>query len=107
MYVKSIIRHWWTEYSEFMFWNCFTYDKKGSMHIWQSETAAEKKQTDVELKHLNETLKTETKQKWKINTVMRRTGLRRKSDKQSQWKFTKKTNKMMKKIKSDIDWWLH
>ena len=29
--------------------------------------------------------------------------LRKKSDKQSQWKFTKKTNKMMKKNKNNID----
>ena len=33
------------------------------MHIWQFETAAEKKQTKMKFRNLNETLKTETKQK--------------------------------------------
>jgi hypothetical protein len=27
----------------FMFWGCFSYNKKGPCHIWQEETAAEKK----------------------------------------------------------------
>ena len=107
IYVKSVIRRRWAGYSEFMFWRCFIYDKKGSMHIWQPETAAEKKQAEMEFRNLNEALEAEAKQKWKINTVMRRTGLRRKPGKQPQWKFTKKTNKMMRKNKSGIDWWTY
>src|SRR5437588_874331 len=26
-----------------MFWGCFSYDKKGPMHIWQKETAAQRR----------------------------------------------------------------
>jgi transposase len=37
--VKSCIRERWKGYSEFMFWGCFSYDKKGPCHIWKSETA--------------------------------------------------------------------
>ena len=104
VYVKSAIRRRWAGYSEFMFWGCFTYDKKGPMHIWQPETAAEKKQAEMELRNLNEALEAEAKQEWEINTAMRRTGLRRKPDKQPQWKFTEKTGKMVRKNKGGIDW---
>ena len=27
-----------------MFWGCFSYDKKGSCHIWKTETKKEKKE---------------------------------------------------------------
>ena len=42
-FVKSCIRSRWKGYSEFMFWGCFSYDKKGPCHIWQPETAVERK----------------------------------------------------------------
>ena len=41
--IKSCIHERWKDYSEFMFWDFFSYDKKKSFHIWKSETAAEKK----------------------------------------------------------------
>lgn len=39
--------------SEFMFWGCFTYDKKGQYHIWKTETAAEKLEAQEELGQLH------------------------------------------------------
>jgi len=41
--VKSCIRERWKGYSEFMFWGCFSYNKKGPCHVWRPETAKQKK----------------------------------------------------------------
>ena len=32
--VKSCIRERWKGYSEFMFWGCFSYDKKGPCYVY-------------------------------------------------------------------------
>jgi transposase len=37
--VRSAIRERWKGYSEFIFWCCFSYDKKGPCHCWLPETA--------------------------------------------------------------------
>jgi hypothetical protein len=36
-----------------MFWGCLLYNKKGPCHIWQEETAAEKKAAQEEINQLN------------------------------------------------------
>ena len=41
-YAQTCIRSIWKGCSEFMFWGCFSYEKKGPFHIWKPETAAEK-----------------------------------------------------------------
>lgn len=45
VYVKSTVRRRVVALLEveFMSWCSFSYDKKGSFHIWRAETAAEKK----------------------------------------------------------------
>lgn len=40
--VKSCIRERWKGYLEFMFWGCFSYDKKGLCYVYKLETKAEK-----------------------------------------------------------------
>ncbi|OHW89545.1 hypothetical protein CSPAE12_11872, partial [Colletotrichum incanum] len=55
-YTKSCIRGRWKGYSEFMFWACFTYDKKGPCHCWATESAAEKKAAAEEVERLNREL---------------------------------------------------
>ena len=44
----------WKGHSEFMFWGCFSYDKKGPFHIWKAETTAQKKAAEAELKAKNQ-----------------------------------------------------
>ena len=108
IYVKSVIRRRWHGSTEFMFWRCFTYDKKGPMHIWKQETAAEKRAAAVELEKLNKSLEAEAKLQWELTTGMRRTGLRNKSGKRPEWKFTKNTGKLTREEKKHgIDWWLY
>ena len=45
VYVKSTVRRRVVALLEveFMSWCSFSYDKKGSFHIWRAETAADKK----------------------------------------------------------------
>jgi hypothetical protein len=39
-FVRSVIRERWKGSSEFMFWGCFLYDRKGPCYCWAPETAA-------------------------------------------------------------------
>ena len=43
-YLNHCIRRRWKGFKQFMFWGCFSYDKKGPCHIWEEETAKEKKE---------------------------------------------------------------
>jgi hypothetical protein len=45
--VKSAIRERWKGYSEFMFWGCFTYDRKGPYHCWLPETICDNETLDL------------------------------------------------------------
>ena len=58
---KTCVRRRFAGYSEFIFWGCFSYDKKGPCHIWKQETAAEKRFAVAELKNLNNQLEPEAK----------------------------------------------
>jgi hypothetical protein len=42
-YNPHVKKQRWKRHSEFMFWGCFSYDKKRPFHIWKAETAAQKK----------------------------------------------------------------
>ena len=74
---ETVIRRRWKKASEFMFWGCFSYDKKGPMHIWAPETAQEKRAAAKELEIVNALRKPTLKAEWKVNTAMRRVNLQR------------------------------
>jgi hypothetical protein len=59
-----------------MFLGYFSYDKKGPYHIWQSETAAERKKADQVLVKLNEEFEPIMQAQWELNSGMGRLGLR-------------------------------
>jgi len=73
--LKSCIRERWKGYSEFMFWGCFSYDKKGPYHIWQPETATERKKAELSLTKLNEELEPIMQEQWELNIGIERLGL--------------------------------
>lgn len=77
-----------------MFWGCFSYDRKGPCHIWEAETAAEKKECTRDLEILNARLEPEKKVEWELTTGVRRMGLRNLGGPKPQWKFTKDTGKV-------------
>src|SRR5215471_5128591 len=82
-----MIRARWKLAKEFMFWGCFSYDKKGPCHIWKKETAAEKK----------------------VTTGLARLNLARNPPRRRPvWKFTKERGAITRESKRyGIDWWLY
>lgn len=63
-YHKTVIQPHWKKYSEFMFWGCFSYDRKGSIHIWKAKTVTEKCKAITEITKLNEAIKPIACAKW-------------------------------------------
>lgn len=103
--VKSVIRERWKGYSEFMFWACFSYDKKGPCHIWKPETIKARKKADEVLTKLNRELEPTMRLRWELETPMQRLGLRNKPGPQPQWKWKKETGKLSRGRGKGIDWW--
>ena len=89
-----------------MFWECYSYDKKSSFHIWKSETAKEKKLIEEELNILNKRLESETKLNWELKTDLRRMKLRNSEERSSRWVWNQKHEKITRDDKKrDIDWY--
>ena len=49
-----VIKRRWKSFKEFMFWGCFSYDKKGPCFIWEDETTTEKEAAKKDLKARND-----------------------------------------------------
>jgi hypothetical protein len=106
-YDPHVKRTRWKGHSEFMFWGCFSYDKKGPFHIWKAETAAQKRAAEMDLQQQNEAIEAENKAAWEIETGMRRVNLtRNRSGKKPIWRHTKATGAIVReKGKGGIDWY--
>ena len=104
-YDKSVIRRRWKGFTEFMFWGCFSYDHKGPCHIWTPETAAEKKTAKADLEERNWEAEPAARADWELRTRMRRLDLKKKPGKKPEWRFTKKTGKLVRQGKGGIDWY--
>ena len=102
---KSCIRPRWKGYSEFMFWGCYSWDKKGPCHIWQPETKKEKEEAKKEIDKLNKELEPIMREEWELNTKFSRVGLRNKPGKKPVWKWDKSHGKLIRREGSGIDWW--
>ena len=103
--IKSCTRRRWAGYSEFMFWECFSYDKKGPFHIWKPETQQEKKQAEKELDRLNQLLEPDAKAAWELETAMANMRLRNRGGRKPVWKWDKRHGKIVRDGKGGIDWW--
>jgi transposase len=97
----------WKGHSEFMFWGCFTYDKKGPFHIWKAETAAQKKAAQAELDAKNAAIEAENREIWELETAMRRINItRNQGGRRPAWRHTKETGAYIRhKGKGGIDWY--
>ena len=103
---ETVIRRRFRGAMKFIFWSCFSYDKKSSCYIWKTETAAERKALEAELERLNAALKPEAKLAWELETGVRRMGLRNKGGPKPKWKFTKERGKLVREgKKGGIDWY--
>ena len=105
-FVQSVVRRRYVGAMKFMFWGCFSYDKKGPYHVWKIETAVDKKECAEDLVKINRALEPEAKLQWELETGVRRMGLRNLSDKKPEWKFTAKTGKVtIEGKKGGINWY--
>ncbi len=60
---KTCVRPRYKGYSEFLFWGCFSWDKKGPCYIWSSETKKEKEKSETEILEINKELELIMKEK--------------------------------------------
>ena len=84
---------------EFMFWGCFTYDRKGPFYIWKDETAAEKKESKAYIDAMNEILEPKLKAEWELETAMKRMGLKNIGGTKPTWKWDQKHGKIVRNAK--------
>jgi hypothetical protein len=42
VYHPHVVVRRWKGFEEFMWWSCFTYDRKCPYHIWEEDTPAKK-----------------------------------------------------------------
>lgn len=94
-------------HSEFMFWGCFSYDKKGPFHIQKAKTVSQKKAAEVDLDAQNALIEEKNKAAWELETRMRRINLTQNhSGRKPVWKYTKANGAIVRdKGKGRIDWY--
>ena len=106
IYVKTTVRRRFVGAMEFIFWACFSYDKKGPFHIWKKEIAAEKRECETDLAKMNAALESKCKTQWELETGVQRMGLRNPGEKKPVWKFTAVTGKVtISGTKRGITWY--
>src|SRR5450432_3174202 len=71
-YHPHIITRRWKGFSEFMWWSCFSYDKKGPYHIWKPETKEEREACKKDLEERNKLRYNEDKLNWELENGIRR-----------------------------------
>ena len=101
-------RNRWKGFSEFMFWGCFSYDHKGPCHVWQKETAAEKKKAQNDLDRRNALNESNCRTEWELSSAFnRKMNLRgQPKGRTHTWRFTKETGKLVREsTKGGVDWY--
>jgi Transposase/DDE superfamily endonuclease len=105
-YEPTVIRNRWKGFSEFMFWGCFSWDKKGPYHIWEPEIAQERIEAEKEIQQMNNQREEQNRKEWELSTAMRRMNLReRQGGRTPTWRFNKTTGKLIRGGKGGIDWY--
>ena len=102
----TCIQRRWKGNSDFMVWACFSYDKKGPIHIWSPETAQQKREATKKIEKLNQELEPICKQEWELSTSISRMNLRgRVPGRQPVWHWNEKNGHLERDSKEGIDWW--
>ena len=86
-FIKPNIRVRYKGFSEFMFWGCFSYDRKGPMHCWSTETLKEKRAATKELERINNALEPYAKSTWEALQTEKDARIIRKRGRKPQWKW--------------------
>lgn len=100
----TCIRRRWKGASEFMFWGCFSYNKKGPCHIWIPETSQAKKNAEKELAIINREREAKARREWDIQIAFSRMSLRNLPGRKPAWRWSEKTGKLIRRSKGGIDW---
>lgn len=107
-FMRSCIRERWRGASEFMFWGCFTYDRKGPFHCWSPETPRQKREADRIIEDMNKELEPVMKEQWEITNGVRRININRQPPgRRPVWKWCRETGKLTRAGKGGkgIDWY--
>jgi len=64
---KTCIVVRWKGFSSFMWWSCFTYDRKGPYYVWPDETKEMKQKCEDDLKEWNEKTYKRDKAQWELS----------------------------------------
>ena len=90
-----------------MFWGCFLYNKKGPYHIWQLETAAERKKAKSLLTKLNKELKPIIQEEQELNLDIGRLQLQNLPRQKPEQKWNTKNGKLTRGKGKGIDWYYY
>ena len=90
-----------------MWQSCFSYYKKNPYHIWEPETATEKKECEEDLAARNAARYENDEEKWELENAMKRIHItRNQPGKRAQFKHTEETGAyVLKDGKGGINWY--
>lgn len=107
----TCVRRRWKGSQEFMFWGCFSYDKKGPCHIYVQEPNSSKRHAEEVIEEMNKSLEQIAKKKWDMEqeelSKMERLQARKRRGRPPTFKFSPKNGKLVRKSKGGVDWWRH
>jgi len=101
----TCIRRRWKGISDFIVWGCFTYNKKGPLHIFEPESTQQRRQSEREIEALNEELEPIFREEWEINMRMNRLHLRGVPGRIPKWNWNEKNGKLSRRGKGGVDWY--
>jgi hypothetical protein len=104
-FLKPVTRVCYKGFSEFIFWGCFSYERKGPMHCWKTETVKEKKAATKELERVNLALEPFMREIWdRLQAeIDARPGRRR--GRGPEWKWDEAHGKIVRDSTGGIDWY--
>lgn len=95
----------WKGNMSFMFWACYTWAEKGPCYCWPVETTKMTARYKDLMDTYNKAHEQEDRQKWELETGMRRMALKGIGGRKPVWRYTSKTGKQERNSKKGgIDW---
>ena len=88
-----------------MFWGCFSYDQKGPIHCWRSETKKEKVTATQELDRINAAIEPHCKAIWDRLLAEKRARSQGRRGRQPKWKWDEAHGKVVRDCSGGIDWY--
>jgi hypothetical protein len=83
----------------------FSYHHKGPCHIYQKETATQKKQSVKKIEELDKVLEQQRHDEWELDNPMRRLRLTTVPGPKPKWTWNVANGKLQRSKKGGVDWW--